>query len=62
MAKNADRVIAAWGTLPKPLRRYADDVVRALRGTPIYCMGKTKDGSPRHPLYLPATATLELWR
>lgn len=60
-AEYAERVILAYGTLPKKLRRYADDVLRALRGTPLYCMGKTADGSPRHPLYLPNTAQLEPW-
>ncbi len=53
MAGKADRIIVAWGSLPKSLRRYADDVKSALRGHQLYCMGKTKDGSPRHPLYLP---------
>lgn len=61
LAKKADRVIAAWGALPKQLRRYADDVVTALNGISLHCMGKTKDGSPRHPLYLPATARMEAW-
>lgn len=55
------RVICAWGALPKPLRRYADDVVAALRGTQLYCMGKTANGAPRHPLYLPNTAQCEPW-
>lgn len=55
------RIIAAWGALPKPLRRYADDVVTALRGKQLYCLGRTANGSPRHPLYLPGTAQLEAW-
>jgi hypothetical protein len=55
------RVIAAWGALPKPLRQYADDVVVSLRGRQIYCMGKTKDGFPRHPLYLPNSAECVPW-
>lgn len=58
---NCARVIAAWGALPKPLRRYADDVITALRGVPLYCMGKTKDGAPRHPLYLPNSAECVPW-
>lgn len=62
MAKGAGRVIAAWGALPKKLQRYADDVVRALNGMPLYCMGKTASGAPRHPLYLPNDAKCELWR
>lgn len=61
MAKDARIVIAAWGALPRSLRRYADDVVSALRGTPLYCMGKTANGSPRHPLYLPGNAQCVPW-
>lgn len=54
-------VIVAWGALPKPLRHYADEALVTLRatGVPIFCLGRTKDGSPRHPLYLPKTAPLE---
>lgn len=61
MAGKAERVILAWGALPKPLRRYADDVVAALRGRQLYCMGKTASGAPRHPLYLPNSAECVPW-
>lgn len=54
-------IVAAWGALPKPLRRYADDVVAALRGKQLHCFGKTASGAPRHLLYLPGTARLEAW-
>lgn len=62
-AECAERVILAYGSLPKRLRRYADDVVSMLRrkGLPTYCMGKTASGAPRHPLYLPSTAKCEPW-
>lgn len=62
-AECAARVILAYGALPQKLRRYADDVVTALRRRSIttWCMGKTANGSPRHPLYLPGTAQLESW-
>jgi hypothetical protein len=61
-AKRAERVIAAWGALPKPLRHYADAVLRELDGVTIYCMGRTADGSPRHPLYLSRDAKPLIWR
>lgn len=61
MAGQASRVIVAWGALKPPLRRYADDVVRALAGYQLYCMGRTKDNSPRHPLYLRNDAKLMEW-
>jgi hypothetical protein len=60
-ARQAERVICAWGALPKPLRHYADDVVKALNGIQLYCMKKTKDGSPHHPLYLPYIQTCIPW-
>ena len=62
VAKHADLVVAAWGTLPKPLRRYADAVLRELDGVTIYCMGRTADGSPRHPLYLSGDTKPIIWR
>lgn len=48
-------VIAAWGTHGKP-----DRVKRVLElvELPMVCLGLTKDGSPRHPLYLPSAAPL----
>lgn len=59
-ARGTNTVIAAWGALPKRLRHYADDVERALAGEGIklHCLGYTKDGSPRHPLYLRKDAPL----
>jgi hypothetical protein len=49
-------VILAWGALDhQPFIEYADKVIADLRrvGSPIHCLGKTKGGHPRHPLYLP---------
>lgn len=47
-------VIAAWGVHGIHLLR--DDAVRALAaecGVKLMCLGATKDGHPRHPLYVP---------
>jgi hypothetical protein len=62
-AREAGRVIVAWGALPKVLQCHADAVAAALRasGVPMYCLGRTASGAPRHPLYLPKTATPEHW-
>ncbi len=51
------RVIAAWGAHPMAVQR-ARDVLRTLKeaGVAVECLGKTKDGQPRHPLYLKADA------
>lgn len=55
---NTARVIAAWGKHGTPER--VSEVCSFFRT--IYCLGRNKDGSPKHPLYLPASASLELYR
>jgi hypothetical protein len=62
MARNAEVVIAAWGALPKPLRNFATSIAAMLSDRDLMCMGVTKDGSPRHPLYLRNDAFPILWR
>jgi hypothetical protein len=61
LAAEAGRVVLAWGALPKRFRRYADDALALLSGRQLFCMGKTADGSPRHPLYLPKSAVCVPW-
>lgn len=59
-ASKAEIVIAAWGTLPRVLRPHADAVEGMLwkAGIKLHCVGFTKDGSPRHPLYVRGDAPL----
>jgi hypothetical protein len=59
-----DVVICAWGAHPWARGRLAG----YLRGFPAFeatiqfkCLGKTKTGAPRHPLYLPGNAPLIDW-
>lgn len=47
-------VIAAWGTHGNHRNR-ANEVM-ALADRPLWCLGTTKDGHPKHPLYVPADA------
>jgi hypothetical protein len=60
-AAAADIVICAWGTLGE-LRQRRHHVVNALREAglahKLCCLGRNKDGSPRHPLYLPGDTAL----
>lgn len=54
-AQEADRVLVAWGTHGS--YRGRDRAVLALlearwRGGDLLCLGVTRDGHPRHPLYL----------
>uniref|UniRef100_UPI004048CF6F DUF1643 domain-containing protein n=1 Tax=Yoonia sp. TaxID=2212373 RepID=UPI004048CF6F len=58
----ADTVIAAWGTHGAHLDRGAQ-VAALLRQTqqPLYALGLTKDGHPKHPLYISYTQQPALW-
>lgn len=51
LANRAGRIVAAWGSFASSQRQ--DYVLSFLRmyGV-VHCLGKTKDGSPRHPLYV----------
>lgn len=48
LRREADLSIAAWGAFPLAAERSAD--LRASHR--FHCLGTTKDGSPRHPLYV----------
>lgn len=58
----ADTVIAAWGTHGAHLGRGAE-VTTLLRATgqPLFTLGLTKDGHPKHPLYISYTQQPVLW-
>lgn len=55
-------VICAWGANARPSR--VTDVVEILHAADarLWCLGMTKDGSPRHPLYVRADQPLVEWR
>lgn len=50
-ARHADRIICAWGRHGRHLGRDAA-VLALLQDFPLECLDRTKDGMPRHPLYL----------
>lgn len=52
-------VIAAWGAYPVDKEHVA--AVLGVPSFPIYCLGKTKSGAPRHPLYVPSAKPLEIY-
>lgn len=65
--RRARRVIVAWGSQSdRRLKRLVDEraaaVLGVLKNRELYCLGTCKDGSPRHPLYLPFDAQPVLWR
>src|SRR5580692_943110 len=50
-AKRADKVVVAWGVRGVLMHR-AGVVLRVLDSKAVCCLGTTRDGSPRHPLYV----------
>lgn len=52
-AIRASKVIAAWGS-HGTFRGRSGEVRQLLmsRGVPLYCLERSKDGQPKHPLYL----------
>ena len=59
LAWTAAPLVAAWGAHAKPGR--VRDVLALPGMDRLQALGVTKNGSPRHPLYLPATAALRPW-
>lgn len=60
-ARRAACVIAAWGA-GGALRGRDGAVLALLRAIgPVYALGRTRSGAPRHPLYLPARCRPRLY-
>ena len=59
----ADVVVAAWGALAGRPRDAARvelvTAAAAAAGRALHCLGTTRDGAPRHPLYVRADRPLE---
>lgn len=54
-ATAADRIVAAWGAWPGPISWRPERVLDLLRPYgDVEALALTKDGSPRHPLYVRA--------
>lgn len=58
-ATNADVVVCAWGAkVPFGRDKRAMELLGVKR---LFCLGLTKDGHPRHPLYVPASTRPQLF-
>jgi len=53
-------IIAAWGSNARP-ERVAQVLALPHVAARLHCLGVTKSGAPRHPLYLRADAALTPW-
>lgn len=62
LAEGGGKLICAWGAHPLA-RMYSKIITHPAfeLEVPLYCVGTTKDGSPRHPLYVHGDATPQLW-
>lgn len=56
----ASLVVAAWGTHCSRERTLAMRALLASSET-VYCLGRNRDGSPKHPLYLPRDAARQVY-
>lgn len=56
-----DLVIAAWGAHAQPNRAHEVRVDAMLAGVRLYHLGLNKNGSPKHPLYLPLSTGYTEW-
>jgi hypothetical protein len=67
-ANRSHLIIVASGNPPAGLSGFADRMqavanILSMQGSKVlYCFGLTKEGWPRHPLYLPANTVLQEWR
>jgi hypothetical protein len=58
IGRNSDRpIVVGWGVGAEQDR--ASTVLRLLRGHSLHCLGMTRNGEPRHPLYLPGSTPLQ---
>lgn len=60
-ATDADFTVAAWGANPAATIWWGGTATKTLTGRKLFCLGTTKSGSPRHPLYVPSRQTPVAW-
>lgn len=63
-ARGAAFVVAAWGAhkVAEERAQHVLGLIDGLKGIGLQCLGTTKSGAPRHPLYVPADQERERWR
>ncbi|WP_168123973.1 DUF1643 domain-containing protein [Paenibacillus sp. HB172176] len=61
-ALRADKIILAWGTKGGLLGRNGKVMELLQSFAWVYCLDRSKDGHPKHPLYIPANCELKLFK
>ena len=61
------RVVAAWGSIYtrwRPNLKWQSTIAKVITEVAqlVWCLGRTKDGSPRHPLYLKSGSKWEIFQ
>lgn len=57
----AELIVVAWGNDGRHRQR-EKDVLRLLEPYRLWCLGTNKNGTPKHPLYLPDDTPLQIFR
>ena len=57
----ADKIVVAWGARGHGSEEFVEVTADAV-GKPLYCLGITGNGAPRHPLYVKKDQELGPWR
>lgn len=60
MMTQATCILAAWGTRGS-FKGRDKAVSELLKGRKLMCLGRTKEGHPRHPLYVKADVVFQEW-
>ncbi|WP_079456112.1 DUF1643 domain-containing protein [Pseudomonas aeruginosa] len=61
IAREYTDIVCAWGANAKPERVEAVTSILTAAGGRLWCLGTTKDGHPRHPLYVRENQALLPW-
>lgn len=61
MSEEAALTVVAWGGY-KAKSSHIDAALDAVKFRPLYCLGTTANGSPKHPLYLDGLTQREIYR
>lgn len=60
-AHRGNWIVCGWGTNAPAARVRNVVALLTSHGSQLVCLGRTKDGHPRHPLYVRGDASIEDW-